>query len=190
MAFKNKFTLTFRILFTTLVTLLIGLHLAWDYFHEGVPSHHLLHREDLPSISNWWGILLLPLFTWFLLSRIKRRSQTAKPPSRYDSWQAIFFGFLGTLWFGLALSYLFTIGSDSTGTMMLGLIALSFLIPVYRAEYLLGFVVGMFYTFGGILPIVIGCVLWVLFTINYKLIRTGFLFLVSKINSTIAGKQS
>jgi hypothetical protein len=178
----KHFTFTFRILFTALVTLLIGLHLAWDYFHEGVPSHHLLHREDLPSISNWWGFLLLPLFTWFLLFRIKRRSVATPQPGRYDSWQAICYGFLVMLIFGLALSYLFTIGSDFTGTMMLGLIVISFLIPVYRAEYLLGFVVGMFYTFGGILPILIGTLLWLVYTLNYKVIRTGFLYLVSKIN--------
>lgn len=190
MELKKKLTLKFRLIFTGIVTLLVGLHLAWDYFHGGVPSHHLLNNEDLSAISNWWGVLILPVFTWFLLSQIKKRGNPAKGPDRFDSWLAIRCGFFSTLLFGLALSYFFTIGSDIPGNMMLGLLAISFVIPIHRPEYLLGFILGMFYTFGVILLVTIGTVLWLLFTVYYKLIRRGVLFLFSKINSTTAGKES
>lgn len=189
MELKKKLTLKFRLIFTGIVTLLFGLHLAWDYDHGGVPSHHFLHNEDLPAISNWWGVVILPVFTWFLLSLIKKRGNATKESDRFDSWMAIRYGFLSTLLFGLTLSYFFAIGSNIPGNMMLGLLVISFIIPIYRSEYLLGFVLGMFYTFGGILPIIIGVVLWTIFTINYKWIRKGVLFLISKINSTLTKKQ-
>ena len=62
-----------RLYSTVLVTVAIWALLAWDHFHGGVPSHHILAREDLPEISNWWGGVLLPLLTWFLLYRVEKR---------------------------------------------------------------------------------------------------------------------
>ena len=56
-----------------IVTILIFGFLFWEHFNGGVTSHHLLHQEDLPSISNWWSGLLLPILTWFLLSRMEKR---------------------------------------------------------------------------------------------------------------------
>ena len=70
---NQKLTLNTRIIFTGIVTILIWGHLAWDYFHEGVPTHRILHRQDLPGISNWWGGIVLPLITWLLLYLIQKR---------------------------------------------------------------------------------------------------------------------
>ena len=47
-----------------------------------------------------------------------------------------------------ALAYLF-----------LGLIVAALLVPVYRAEYVLGFMLGMTFTFGAVLPSLIACML-------------------------------
>lgn len=44
-----------RFLLTLVVVLCIWSLLIWQHFHGGVPSHHLLHRSDLPAVSNWWG---------------------------------------------------------------------------------------------------------------------------------------
>ena len=62
-----KLTQRSRILITAVVTLLVWSHIAWDYFHEGIPVHYLLHNADLPGIPNWLGAIVLPFFTWFLL---------------------------------------------------------------------------------------------------------------------------
>src|SRR4051794_32416372 len=62
-----------RIMLTGLVMLAELLHLAWEYTHGGVHSHHILNRPDLPAISNGWGALLLPLLSWFLFGHILRR---------------------------------------------------------------------------------------------------------------------
>ena len=177
---NHKLTLKTRIIFTGIVTILIWGHLAWDYFHEGVPTHHILHREDLPGISNWWGGIVLPLFTWFLLYLIKNR-MNENDKSNINSNSIHFVNrFLGAFVFGILLSFFFAIGSDIPGYMMIGIIPLSFFIPLYLPEYLLGFVLGMSYTFGAILPLGIGIILTVIFIISYKFIRYGILYIVSK----------
>jgi hypothetical protein len=67
--------------------------------------------------------------------------------------------------------------------MMIGLFVVSFFVQLYLPEYLLGFVIGMAYTFGVILPVGIGILLTLIFTITYKFVRTGILYLASKIGS-------
>jgi hypothetical protein len=179
MDLNEKLSLKNRILFTGIVTLFVWGNLLWEYFHSGVPTHHLLQREDLPGLSNWWGGIAVPLMTWFLLIRIvKRVSNNTSLTSKLN--HAIY-GFLGALFFGIMLSFFFTIGSNIPEYMMIGVILLSFFIPLYKAEFLLGFIIGMIYTFGGILPIAVGIILTIIFTIAYKLIRFGVLYLVSKV---------
>ena len=178
---NQKLTIRTRIIFTGIVTILIWVHLAWDYFHEGVPTHRILHREDLPGISNWWGGIVLPLFTWFLLNLIQKRMNENDKSNINENLIHFVYRFLGALLFGILLSFFFTIGSDIPGYMMIAIIILSFFIPLYRPEYLLGFVLGMTYTFGAILPMGIGIILTVLCIISYKFIRYGILYIISKV---------
>ena len=178
---SDKLTLKIRIIFTGFVTLLVWANLAWDYLHEGVPTHYILHSKDFPGFSNWWGGIAIPLITWFLLSRIARKMNNNQNNAN-DSAQ-VKYGFLGALSFGIILSVLFTLGSDLPGYMMIGAIIISFFVPLYKAEYLLGFIIGMTYTFGGVLPIIIVLLLFIVFTITYKLIRSAVIFLVSKIGA-------
>ena len=181
-----KLTLINRILFTAIVTLLSWAHLAWDYFHGGIPTHYLLHRKDLPGISNCWGGIVIPLLTWFLLYRIKRRVYDKDINEVSNTPNHVIYGFFGALLFGILLSFFFAIGTDVPGYLMIGLFIISFFIPVYRAEHLLGFVLGMAYTFGGILPIVIGSILVLIFMIDYRVVRTFIHYLISK---TTSGKS-
>ncbi len=37
---------------TALVMLLALALLAWEHFHGGVSSHHILHSADMPAIAN------------------------------------------------------------------------------------------------------------------------------------------
>ena len=178
-----KLTLINRILFTAIVTLLSWAHLAWDYFHGGIPTHYLLHRKDLPGMSNWWGGIVIPLLTWFLLYRIKKRVYDKDLNEASNTSNHVIYGFIGALLLGIILSFFFTIGTDVPGYMMIGLFIISFLIPIYRAEHLLGFVLGMAYTFGGILPIAIGSILILIFMIDYRVVRAFVIYLISKITS-------
>jgi len=98
-----------RIYCTILVTVFIWALLLWDYFHGGVPSHHLLQNKDLPSFSNWWGGILLPLLTWFLLYRsqvrIEKESTSKDLPSSFIAY------FVGALLFGMVLLVFLTLGN-------------------------------------------------------------------------------
>jgi hypothetical protein len=45
-------------------------HLGFEHFNGGVQSHHLLQRADMPSISNWLGLGLLPLLVALVVSTV------------------------------------------------------------------------------------------------------------------------
>lgn len=179
---NKKISFKFRIYFTAVITLLIWMLLLWNYFNGGVLSHHILANEDLPSISNWWGGLLLPLLTWFLLFRIEKRIRPQNDGTFiYPQYlKKVVYGFIGALVYGSMLSLSFTMGSSAPSYMILAILPIGLFIPVYRSEYLLGFVIGMTYTFGAVLPTGIGSILMVIAAILYFLVRPGILYLYSK----------
>jgi hypothetical protein len=136
-------------------------HLTWDHRHGGVPSHHLLNNPAWPAVSNWWGALLLPLLTWVLLGRIMQRLANPAPDAGARAPRLRHSGALfgGALLFGILLSIAFTTGADTlAATLFLGMLAATLVVPLYRAEWVLGFVLGMALTFGVVLPTVIGAV--------------------------------
>lgn len=138
-----------RIGLTTLVALAIWSLLIWQHFHDGVPAHHLLHDPELPRISNWWGGLLLPVLTWGLLSLSRRRVKAMESPRI----QPVIIGLLAGLLYGVGMSVTFFTGYESiTSYLFFGLLPLALLLPVYRPECLLGFVLGMSTGFGAVLP--------------------------------------
>lgn len=55
---------------------------------------------------------------------------------------------------------------------------LSFIVPIFFSEFILGFVLGMTYTFGAILPTAFVLVLAALGLLIYKFIRPLFMRLV------------
>jgi hypothetical protein len=149
--------------------------LVWQHFHGGVPSHHLFHRADMPAISGWWGGLLLPAMTWFLVGRVQRRvAERSDTSMRYA-----LVGFGSALLFGVLLSVFFALGDDQISNRMFeSLFLIALFVPIYRAQYLLGFVLGMAYTFGGVLPSVIGSVMALITMVIYRYIREGLLRIV------------
>lgn len=182
----KKTYFTARLFFTAIITLAVWGLLAWDHFHGGVPYHHILQREDLPGFSNWWGGILLPCLTWLLLYRIEKRMNKdvpVQPPIN------ILYAFIGALLFGILLSIFFTLDfTELPFYMMVGLISLSLFFPIYRAECLLGFVVGMTFTFGGVLPMIIGSFLSLIGAVLYRLVRPGVSFLISSIINLVSSK--
>jgi vacuolar-type H+-ATPase subunit I/STV1 len=149
-----------RLVLTACALLFELAHLGWEHLHGGVAAHHLMNRADLPAISNWWGALLIPALTWFLVGRILRRISdragvnSAKSPVP----ASILAGFLGALAYGAALALAFTMNSPAVSYVFLGLFAVSVLLRTYRAQYVLGFVLGMTLTFGAVLPTAIALV--------------------------------
>ena len=150
-----------RILFTGVIALAEMAHIAWERFHGGVQTHHLLHRSDLPAVSNWWGVLVLPVLAWLLIGRIQSRVVSSLPGSRklFGLPANIVAGFVGSLFFGTALAVAFTLGYEAvTSYTFLSLFPIALLFPIYRGEYILGFVLSMTFTFGAVLPTAFGCI--------------------------------
>ncbi len=169
-----------RLYFTGLAALAIGALLTWNYFHGGVPRHHVLADETLPFISNWWGILIIPLLTLFLTYRIQKRIYRSENPGAFQPLEKVVYGFLSGLLFGILLATFFAIGNrDMPGYMILGLLPLALFFPIYRAECLLGFVLGMTYTFGAVLPTGVGLILLLISSVIYLLLRPGVIYLGS-----------
>jgi hypothetical protein len=148
-------------------------HLLWEYFNGGVVAHHLLNRSDLPAISNWWGMLVLPVLTWFLTGRSQARIrlQAGGNGALADFPSSMVVGFVAALLFGIGLAVSFTYNyEDIAAFLLLGMVLLAFLLPVYRAECVLGFVLGMTFTFGAVLPLIVGSVIAAISAAAHRLV--------------------
>jgi len=129
--------------------------LLWQQFHDGVPSHSFMARDDMPSISNWWGALTLPLLTWFTLGNIGTRRAAGLVTTR-----GALAGGLSALLFGAVLAGAYAFNLNAIPNAQIGMVPLiALFVPIYRAEFVLGFVLALSYTFGGVLPLIIGGVL-------------------------------
>ena len=150
----------FKWYFVSFVTLTIWSMLIWQYLHEGVPSHHLLRRADLPAISNWWGGILLPVLSWVMLGRIQKRIlQTPFAEAPLLSKQT-FISFVLSLIYGAMLSFTFFNGySDVSSVMFPGILFFAIFFRVYREEFILGFILSMSVTFGAVLPTIFGAII-------------------------------
>ncbi len=170
------------LLLVAMTSLYIWGLLAFEHFNGGVISHHLLQRQDLPAISNWWGALVFPLLSWFLTGRIYKRVVTAYP-------LAVVAGFIGALLFGVTLSVLFQHQQQQLlSGMMLSLPVLALLFPLYRAEFLLGFILGMSFTFGALIPTGVGTLVVAMSFILHKTLRPLLGYLYSSVSAALRAK--
>jgi hypothetical protein len=178
-----------RLYFTAITTAAIWVLLIWDHFHDGVPSHHILQNEDLPKFSNWLGGILIPLLTWFLLYRVQKRIGNNSTVSKFPV--NIPYAFIAALSFGLLLSVFFTLGySEIPFYMIVSLLVLAIFLPIYKAECFLGFVLGMTFTFGGVLPIGIISILSLIGAVLYLIAKPGIQFIITKISYFISSKKN
>ena len=131
-------------------------HLVFEHVTGGVRSHNLLNRPDLPAISNWLGLVTLPL----LGASLGLRVRTHPCPARILGMpRPVFIAFAGALVYGGVLATSFELGAaDITSAVFIGLFVVALALPVYRAEYIAGFVTGMTVTFGGVLPLLVAAV--------------------------------
>ena len=166
-----KLPLKLRILITTLVTLLIWGHIAWDHFHGGIPTHYLLHNADLPGIPNWLGAIVLPFFTWFLLFRIHTRLDWPDIPVASESIRKVLLRFIAAFLASASIAVFFTLEIDLIDYVMGSIFILAFLFPLYKSEFLLGWVLGSAFTFGAIIPIGFGSIFALIFFMFYKIGR-------------------
>lgn len=172
----RKQFLKLRILFTLTITLALATLLLCQYFNEGIPNHHFLARTDMPRVSNAWGLLTIPFFTWFMLYRVDKR--VFKNTTELAFPRAVFIAFVASLVFGIILGISIQAGvKEFSGNVPIMLCVLALLFPTYRAEYFLGFVLGLTYFVGGVLPIVVGAVFLLLSALVYLFVRRFILWI-------------
>ena len=166
-----------------------AIQLLWEHTHGGVVSHYVLHRKDMPAISNWWGLVTIPLLAWIAFSLIRRRKSKLGKDELSESGsgsgtrmdKAVVFGFTGGLVFGIVLASFWELNLDAyMPPLLLIPLVLAFFLPTYRIECLLGFVLAMGWTFGGVLPLAIGSILLIGAWIVHKGIRGGILRLIGR----------
>jgi uncharacterized membrane protein YjgN (DUF898 family) len=142
-----------------IAALYVGGLLLWEHFHGGIQSHHFLAREDMPAVSNAWGMVVLPLLTWLGVKSLRWRMAKRYPEGNVppDFLRNIGWAFLGAAIYAAAIAIAFVSGrSDISGTLFPALFILGLFLPLYRAEYYLGFVAALSAAFGTVLPAVIG----------------------------------
>lgn len=165
-----------RLYITGFVTIAIWGLLAWEYTHGGLQSHHILRRKDLPELQNWWGGFLLPVLTWFLLNRIQKRPESLLS-------QKVIYGFFGA--FLIATSIITLVHFDIHDIpryLLISILLIAIFYPIYRAECLLGFVLGMTFSFGAVLPMFVGGILSIIGFLIYNLLRPLVFLFVNVFN--------
>lgn len=144
--------IVWRIAITAVVAVAEAAHLAWEAAHGGIVSHHLLGDPSMPALWNGWGLLVLPTIAWIASARLVRRSGRG-----WRLHSGTLLRLAGAIAGGIALSMAFTAGrSDLAGYVLLALAVSGVALRAYRVEYLLGFVLGMAWTFGALIPTIIG----------------------------------
>jgi|JI8StandDraft_2_1071088.scaffolds.fasta_scaffold01507_6 hypothetical protein len=161
--FKNRLIVSLTVFFLT------GIFLLFEHFNGGVVSHHLLARKDLPEISNYWGLLTIPLLAWITISLIQKRNEDVQSNTSRIALNRFIFALI----YGILLTLLWEFKAQHILQYFILLpLVISFFKPIHFPESLLGFVIGMIYAFGGILPIIVGLVLLTMSFIINKTTRT------------------
>ena len=170
----------FRIWFTAIISIALSGLLLWQYFHDGIPSHHFLADKTLPLISNAWGALVIPITTWFLLFRVEKRLFSQSDTIAFP--KHTLFGFLSALLFAVVLGIAIVYGFETFSSYSpLIIFSLALFFPTYKAEYFLGFILGLTYFIGGVLPVVVGSIFLLVSALMYLLIRPLILKLIKMI---------
>jgi hypothetical protein len=160
----------FKIGFTVIISVLLSSLLLWQYLQDGIPAHHFLADKTMPLVSNAWGALVIPIITWFLLFRIEKGLFRHTEAISFPTHSLI--AFLSALLFGIVLGISVVSGFKLfLGNVPLILFSLALFLPIYKAEYFLGFVLGLTYFIGGVLPVVVGSVFLLISAAIYLLIR-------------------
>ncbi|WP_249331687.1 hypothetical protein [Pseudoalteromonas rubra] len=146
-----------RNVFLIVVLLLQAAQLIWEHFNGGIVTHHLLMRADLPGISNWWGLIILPALVWITGMHIQARLTANTQHDMVDNkaWRNIQLGFWLLLLFSLCQAIIFSLGFHTLAKfMLLGLLITALFMPLYRMECILGYVLGASLTSGPAMPFV------------------------------------
>ncbi|MTI40790.1 hypothetical protein [Fulvivirga lutimaris] len=156
---------------TAVVLLYVIGFILFEFFNGGVSSHYILHDKDMPSISNWWSLLSMPLATWVVLALMSRKPVISAKQ---------IYVFVGGLVFGVLVTILFNYSPDIINYVLYVTFAMALFLNLCTPEYYLGFVLSMMLGFGGVLPVMFGLIFIGIYGFEYFLFRGAFLKIKSK----------
>ncbi|WP_419570427.1 hypothetical protein [Rheinheimera sp.] len=127
-----------------LLTLAMGLlPLGWQWLHGGIEAHHLLADPNLPTVSNAWGALIFPV-----LGLLASRRLTVI--NLFSFWRN--FALAG--FYAAAVAGSFLAGAEQiTQPLFIAVFVMALVLPLHRAEIVLGYVLVMSLAFGAVLPL-------------------------------------
>lgn len=105
---KNLSLKQFNLVFLLLVSIAIWTILLWNHFNSGIPRNHILADENLPQISNAWGVILIPVLVWLTTQRVEVR-ENLRNKSVKDIPRKVIVKFLAGLLFGTGIALFFTL---------------------------------------------------------------------------------
>lgn len=127
-----------------LSVLFIAAQLSWQWLQGGINSHHLLADPDLPSVSDAWGLVILPALAWLAARRLQHTTSQAA------FWYLLLLGFC----YGGSLALMFLNGvQQPVAILFFGTYLLALFLPLHRAEIVLGYVAALSLAFGAVLPL-------------------------------------
>lgn len=180
---SNNHTQKQRLVFTAIISFAIWLLLTFEYFNGGIPSHHLLNRSDLPAISNAWGAIILPVVSWFLIGLVLK--DVDSPSAGKPSARVAALGFVAAIIYGALLSFTFVNGIEALSRILFpGVLVLALFLKLYRAEFILGFIISMTLVFGAILPTIFGFVTafaaFIIYFLSHYIAKTALMLVLRK----------
>lgn len=149
--------------------------ILWEYFNGGVATHYPGADSSNLGLSNWWGLVTIPMLTWVALGLIEKR--TAKEARDREASNNITLErnhFVAGLVFGLTAALLWELGQQEyLPYVMLSPWVLSLFLRIYLPETTMGFVLAMMATFGAVLPIVFSVVIQPIGFVIYLIFNRG-----------------
>lgn len=162
----------FKLLFTSVITITIWSMLIWQFTHDGVPSHYLFQNPELPELSNWWGGIILPALSWLALSRVEKTLLNLPSEQVVLHVRKVTVHFIVSLAYGAMLSFAFLYGYSSIASVMFpGILFFAIFFQVFRAEFVLGFILSMSITFGAVLSLMFGAIIAIAAFIVYSIVH-------------------
>jgi hypothetical protein len=137
----------------------------------------------MPTISNWWGGLLLPIVAYVLTGRVQRRLQLfGTDAARADAALRIAAAaFVGAALYGAAMAVGFLTGyNDVSSFLFTALPLVGLMLPLFRAEYLLGFIAALSMVFGGVLPLIIATGVATMSFVLHATVRRGVRWVMAR----------
>lgn len=130
--------------------------LFWELLNGGVLTHHILARSDLPGISNWWGLLILPLLVLTLTSNVEKRCAQINDSNQFSKfYRGVRVRFSMMCAINLTASLIFMLGYQNIAVYLLfGVVCLGLFMPLYRFEAIVGYVLGGALFFGPMIPFI------------------------------------